>query len=334
MGLRCVDFGDRRNAVIPRFHSISDTASGNYLYAEPAICVPPGAFERQIAFLAQNYRCVSMDDLLEALESGRALPRNAVVVTFDDGYRDNYEVAYPVLRRHRVPAIFYLATASLDGGEPLWPSEIRYLVYSAADPTFWDPLSRQQYDIRSRREKEEVIRQVKRRLVTLPRQERNDVVKELRARSKADPRFLRTKMLSWKDVKEMHRAGMHFGAHTVSHPLLTAVPPEEAREEIAASRAEIEAELKAPVRHFSYPNPGDGVHCNAAVKRLVAETGYMTAVTSRQGYVTGDDDPLELPRVGVGRAPRGTPWYLEKDALRLLMTHKGGHIMNTKESAR
>jgi len=74
MGLRCVDFGDRRNAVIPRFHSISDTASGNYLYAEPAICVPPRAFERQIAFLAQKYRCVSIE-ATEATESPRAVAR-------------------------------------------------------------------------------------------------------------------------------------------------------------------------------------------------------------------------------------------------------------------
>ena len=314
-GLRWVDFGDRRTAVITRFHSVSDGRSGNYLYVEPAVSVPPRAFERQIAFLAQRYRCLSMDDLLEALESGRALPRNAVVVTFDDGYRDNYEVAYPVLRRYGVPAIFYLATGCIDGGAPLWPSEVRYLVYSAEGPRLRDALSGREHDISSRSKREEVIRELKRQLVGLPRKEREDALRGLRAGSKADPAFLKGRMLTWKEVKEMRRGGMHFGAHTVSHPLLPKMPLEEAREEVVASKAELEAHLKAPVYHFSYPNPGDGVHANAAVKRLVMESGYLTAVTSRPGYVTGGDDRLELPRVGVGHTPWGMPWYLEKEAL-------------------
>jgi hypothetical protein len=125
-----VDFGDGRRAAIVRFHSVSQAADGTHRWIGPNICVPPAVFERQIAFLARCYRCISMDALLEAFLSGRPLPRNAAVVTFDDGYRDNYEVAYPVLRHHRVPAIFYVATGALEGGEPLWPSEARYLVHA------------------------------------------------------------------------------------------------------------------------------------------------------------------------------------------------------------
>lgn len=315
MNLRWVDFGHRRTAVIARFHSVSDARRGNYLYVEPTISVPPSAFERQIAFLAQNYRCISMDDLSEVLESGRELPPNAVVVTFDDGYRDNYEFAYPVLRHYRVPAIFYLATACLDGREPLWPSEIRYLVYSAEGPKFRNPRSRREYGISTKTEKEAAIRDMKKTFAALPREQRRDALRALRARSKGDPMFLKETMLTWEHVKEMHRGGMHFGAHTMSHPLLPTLPPEEARDEIVGSKLELEAHLEAAIHHFSYPNPGDGVHCNGAVKQLVAESGYLTAVTSRQGYVTRTDDRWELPRVRVGHAPWGIPWYLEKDAL-------------------
>lgn len=315
MNLRWVDFGAQRGAVIARFHSISDGQSHNYLYVEPNISVPPKAFDQQIAFLAERYRCLSMDDLLDALESGRPLPHNAAVVTFDDGYRDNYEFAYPILRRYRVPAMFYLATGCLDGGEPLWPSEVRYLLYAADGTKSLHTFTGQEYDISTREKKEKTIRELKARLVSLPRREREDVLKELRAALKADLAFLGGKMLSWKEVREMQRGGMNFGAHTVSHPLLPSMPLEEARGEIAASKAALESQLKKDVYHFSYPNPGGGVHCDSAVKRLVAEAGYLTAVTSQQGYVRAGDDPFELRRVGVGPTPWGMPWYLEREAL-------------------
>ena len=121
------DFGQGRLAAIVRFHSVSAEADGTYSWIGPNICMAPEVFERQIAFLARHYGCISMDQLLEALSAGRPLPRNAVVVTFDDGYRDNYDVAFPILRRHKVPAMFYVTTGALEGGEPLWPSQARYL---------------------------------------------------------------------------------------------------------------------------------------------------------------------------------------------------------------
>jgi peptidoglycan/xylan/chitin deacetylase (PgdA/CDA1 family) len=315
MNLRWVDFGDQRDAAILRFHSISDAAGGNYLYLEPGISLPPRTFERQIALLAQRYHCLSMDDLVEALEARKRPPRNSVVVTFDDGYRDNYEFAYPILRRHRVPAIFYLTTGCLNGGNPLWTSEVRYLFYRAEGMKFRVESLGLEYDVSARDKKERAIRDLKARLIKLPRRERDAVCGDLRARSKADLAFLRGKMLSWKQVEEMRRGGMHFGAHTVSHPLLPSVPLEEAREEIVKSRDELQARLKQPIYHFSYPNPGGGVHCDAAVKRLVQKSGYLTAVTSQQGYVNSGDDQFELPRVAVERKPWGMPWDLEREAL-------------------
>ena len=133
-------------------------------------------------------------------------------------------------------------------------------------------------------------------------------------------------MLNWKEVREMRQHGMHFGAHSVSHPLLPSVPLKEAEEEIFTSKAELEEHLKEPVYHFSYPNPGGGVHCSEAVKGLVAESGYLTAVTSSPGYVKLGDDSLELQRIAVMPKPWGVPWDLEREALgrslsRVTFTH-------------
>jgi peptidoglycan/xylan/chitin deacetylase (PgdA/CDA1 family) len=308
------DRGGERLAVIVRFHSVSGPAQRHHLYVAPNISVAPDVFDRQIAFLARQYRCVSMDVLAEALASGRRPAPSTAVVTFDDGYRDNFERAYPILRAHGVPAIFYLATGSIDGGEPMWPSLLRYLVYSSG-ARLTGPFPGGSLDVGTAPLKERAIRQLKAWMVALPGPERQAALRELQARVGADQDFLRAQMLSWKDVREMSAGGMLFGAHTVSHPLLPSIPLAEAADEIRTSKSVLEGALGRRVDHFSYPNPGSGVHCSPAVKAIVAEAGFATAVTSVEGYVDGHQDRLELPRVRIGLRATDVAWDIERLAL-------------------
>ena len=181
-------------------------------------------FERQIAFLARCYRCISMDELLEAMLSGRPLPRNAAVVTFDDGYRDNYEVAYPILRRHRVPAIFYVATGALEGGEPLWPSEARYLVHAGGSRItgpFPDRPVRPQHagPPGAGRPGAEAVAGRPADPGAAGRHARDAA-----PRRRGPWPCSATGMMTWAQVREMRKGGMLFGAHTVTHPLLPSIP--------------------------------------------------------------------------------------------------------------
>lgn len=315
LGLRWLDFGDHRLAVILRYHSVSDASDESHLYASPSITLSPRLFERQVAFLARFYRVIRMDDLVEALDGGRLPPRNAVVITFDDGYRDNFEYAYPILRRYGIPAMFYLVTGSLDDGRPLWTSELRYVIDSRANGHLAIPALALEFDVSIGAAREQAIRSLTRRLAALPRDAREEVLREMRRGARTRSPSPRRTMLTWKEVKEMQRGGMDFGAHTVTHPLLPSIPLEEAQEEIAGSKGDLEAHLRAPVHHFSYPNPGDGVHANAAVRRLVADVGFATAVTSHGNYVMAGDDRLELRRLATGAKAWGIPWDLEREAL-------------------
>jgi hypothetical protein len=105
------------------------------------------------------------------------------------------------------------------------------------------------------------------------------------------------------------------------------MPLPEAEEEISRSRLELEAQLKEPIRHFSYPNPGNGLHFNSIVKRFVANSGYVTAVTSEGGYVHAGDDALALRRVWVSTRPWGMAMDLEREALkRALSARRNGAI--------
>jgi peptidoglycan/xylan/chitin deacetylase (PgdA/CDA1 family) len=125
-------------------------------------------------------------------------------------------------------------------------------------------------------------------------------------------------MLNIEEVKEMGRNGMNFGSHTLSHPSLPYVPKEEAWIEIFESKQNLEKELAEPILHFSYPNPGDKVNFNSEIKGMAKKAGYVSAVTSMNGYVEYGGDPLELRRKGIYRKFSSLPnfyFWIEKEGV-------------------
>ena len=316
VGVPGLDFGDRRHVAILRYHSISDARDGNDLYASPAVCHTPEVFDRHVAMLARRYHCVTMDDVLESMSGGRPLPPGAVAITFDDGYRDNYTRAFPILRRHGVRATFYVTTSCLDGAEPLWTSQIRSIVRRTARASLTEPVTGRHLGLETEAARASALRHLKITLDGLTWTERTAALRELARQAGVDVEPLREKFLRWSEVEEMQREGMLIGSHTLSHPRLPAVSSDEARREIAESRAELAGRLRREVRHFAYPNPGDRTHHTAALRAVVAQSGYTTAVTSEQAYVRDGDDALELGRLGVGTSDFRIPWDVERDALR------------------
>jgi hypothetical protein len=106
-------------------------------------------------------------------------------------------------------------------------------------------------------------------------------------------------MMSWDHVREMHRGGMCFGAHTLSHPNLPNAAPDEAQREIVGSRDALADQIGAPVRHFSYPNGRGSAHLTEAIKQMVREAGFDSATTSLNGSVNPGDDVFALRRIGI-----------------------------------
>jgi len=106
-------------------------------------------------------------------------------------------------------------------------------------------------------------------------------------------------MMSWDEIREMRRAGMTVGAHSVSHPNLPSLSDADLEREVRVSRETLARELGEPVEHFAYPNGRTNRHCDARVARAVAAAGYASAVTSVTGPVSGRWSPYAVPRLGV-----------------------------------
>jgi len=297
------------------YHSVSDHRDQNFRYVAPNIAVSPRVFESHIAFLSRNYRIISLDDVVAWINGATSLPRQAVVITFDDGYRDNFLYAYPILKKYGVTGTFYVVTDAIGNAHPLWTCEVRDLVHQAREGHITlSCVGSQRLDLSDEEAKKQTIQTVSRIMRCSNKKARRVLLQEMReklARKEESPRH--DVMMNWDELREMKQGGMCIGSHSMSHPLLPEIPQEDAAIEIAGSKAKIEEELGAPVAHLAYPNPGGSVHVNEKVKALVRHAGYLTARKVFKGSVSQDSDLFELNGRNIGNGcnhPALLAWIL------------------------
>ena len=276
-GVAVARWMNRRGLRILMYHRFNDRA----------------ALARQLSHLRACYTPVSMTQVAEWLEHGRPLPVNALAVTVDDGYRDFYQVAYPVFCEYGIPATVYLVSEFLDRKLWLWVDQVRYAFLHARAPR--TDLATPQARRRAAHEMNEAIKRIPnaerlRRLAELPDQLQVVLPRE------APPEY---EPLQWDEVREMAAAGIEFGAHTRTHPILSQVTsPEELADEIAGSKRRIESQLDRPVDHFCYPN-GSNEDFGADAVEAVRAAGFRTAVTTEKGLNYPGAQEFRLVRIGV-----------------------------------
>lgn len=285
------------------YHRIA--APGERPDLDPAlVSATPEEFERQMRYLARRYRVVDLGRVLEAVRGERSLPRRAVLLTFDDAYRDFGEVAWPVLRRLGLPAVLFVPTGFPDRpGRRFWWDRLHRAVVEASPGRLRSALARRGL-VGTAREAGRVPSPLKRRLKEMAHDEAMDEVEQLRrelreggGRGDGEERE-RSDVLGWDDLRGLAEEGVAIGAHTRSHPLLTRVPPEAARREILGSKRDLARELSRSPAAFCYPG---GYHDDRVV-RMVAEADYEVAFTMLDGHNRpSGTDPLRLRRTGVTR---------------------------------
>jgi peptidoglycan/xylan/chitin deacetylase (PgdA/CDA1 family)/CelD/BcsL family acetyltransferase involved in cellulose biosynthesis len=255
-------------------------------------------FEEHIRYLARNYKVVRMSEIVRHLEEGDS--REVLVgITFDDGYADNYQNAFPILQRYGVPATIFLTSGGLDSSELLWFERLADAVKNT---------SREYIDLEVDIPRRFWMRTLPQRVAanhgifsvlrTLTNAERTGllpgILEELGA-GKENSR--RNEMLSWDQVRRMSAQGIDFGGHTVTHPFLSKLTPAEAVWEVSECKRRIEQELQQPVDYFAYPN-GREEDIAAANKEVLRAAGYRAAVTTIWGMNDESTDHMALKRGG------------------------------------
>lgn len=277
------------------YHRIGNDGDA-YVPATSAI-----GFEHQMRCIREHFHPMSLTDLLAAADR-REIPARAIAVTFDDGYEEVFTYASPIIRRYQIPATVYLATGLIDDGRPMWNDRIGFAIRATSCAEI-DPLpGLGPLPLHTPQQRQSALHQTLEALKPRPPVERDaltsEIVRMLKVATDDGPRMLR-----WEQVAEMRAAGIEFGAHTVHHPILSCLSPEEAWREIADSKRVIEEHLQTPVRHFAYPN-GTAQDFDDTTQRLVERAGFSSAVSTIFGVNTADTNRYALRR--------GGPW--EEDA--------------------
>lgn len=273
-------------------------------YPFGGMTMPLDQFEAQMAHLAARYEPREMGEALRLLASGELSPRS-IVVTFDDGYRDNYVHAFPVLQRHRIPATVFVVTGALDGTARLWWDDVADLASALSKlprgteadmpslPGRWGSFLAARVGTADGRS---FAQDLVTALNAAPRAERLRIIAALRKRAGPATERANTAILTWEEARTMHRSGFTIGAHTVTHAFLDELSEDEAREEIERSVARVGETIGEPARYFSYPRG----RVSARAKRLLAAAGIEAAVTTRPGRNSRGADFLALRRVDAG----------------------------------
>lgn len=283
--------------LVLNYHRIG--IPGNSMYDRGLWSAGADGFAEQLRYLKSQMDVISPRELPDALAQKRG---RYGMVTFDDGYRDNYELALPALEAEGVMAAFFVATGFIDQPSLPWWDEIAWMVRSCHHDTItmpgWLPAP-----IRTDEpDREAAVRALLGKFKLLPHAQTHDFLQALATATgsgRCSPESAQDLWMTWDMVRALRDAGMTIGGHTVSHPLLASLEPEGQRREIIQCCRRLESELGAPPTWFSYP-VGRPSSFNATTRTFLREAGIRYAASYYGGYRTFSDwDDLDIRRVAV-----------------------------------
>ncbi len=277
-------------------------------------CVDSGVLRQQAFYLVRHHDLWLPDDILPANDGARPIGRCPVVVTVDDGYRDFYEVAYPIFREYRIPVMLFLTTGFVDGNVWFWWDRLECILDGLSGSGEFEAEVGGHVlhlDPDTPEGRASAWQAVANRCRFLPDEQKEAVLEALASRLKSplgmelEPRY---RAVTWDQVRRMAADGVRFGVHTVSHPILARVTTERARREITDARVRLGEVLGSMPEWFCYPQGGPA-DVTRRERDLVAEAGHRGAFVAYQNLLT-PEDAYALPRSGVSADMTEFRWTL------------------------
>jgi len=272
------------------YHRVLD-APDSFLPGEVDITL----FDQQLRWIKRIFNVVSLEEGVKKLGDGE-LPARALCITFDDGYKDNYTNALPILKKHNFPATFYVSTGFLDNGI-MWNDSI-IEAFRKTNELRLDlrEFNLDKYDLG--KDKQKLLYDVIDRVKFLSFSDRLCAISEIKRQ--LNVRSPNNLMMTVDELQKLSCSGMEIGGHTVHHPILSKLDHEQARNEIVLGKEQLESITDKEVLSFAYPNGKPGRDYTKANVDIVRQAGFKVAVSTALGVATPSSDIYQLPRF--------TPW--------------------------
>jgi peptidoglycan/xylan/chitin deacetylase (PgdA/CDA1 family) len=294
----------RPDFTILMYHQVLDVKHNGENYLPSGMVTLENTFDKQMKYLREHSNVITLDKLIACLKDKEHLPPGSVVITFDDGWRDNYVFALPILKKYDLPAAVFLSTDYIGTSRMLWFQVVNFIIQAQAltSQKMIEILNR--FGQISLKEKRAIVESLAYpdafidKLKKIGPQIQENIIVEMMSGSDIQMSQInkRRMMLNWDEVREMGENRISFGSHAQSHRILTHLDLGEAKKELTESKRTIEEKTKRPVSFFAYPN-GD---YTSRIKELVKETGYLCACTVEgTGKKQDAMDLFALPRMGI-----------------------------------
>lgn len=315
VGLRALRRVDRRRRLVALvYHKVVPAH-----LSEAADGVRCEHFDSQIDVLSRLFDVGAPADASVSLTpAAKQSARYPMLVTFDDGYANNFLYALPILRAHRSPALFFVTTELLGTDRFIWTDEVRELMLQS--PLTELRLNFQGADevhpLRDRGERLVAATKLKARLKRLPHAEFVEHLDHIRQQSGVETlqHHEGTRMLSWSALRTVASSGVTVGSHSSRHCTLTNLPDDLLQTDLEESQVALEGQMGSRTPYFAYPN-GHRADFDDRVAAAARSAGFTKAFTMERGIATDADDAMRLPRF----APSDEPGYLVAfELLRLL----------------
>ena len=313
----------RRKAVVLMYHRVLTPDERRQSGSHPALMVDRDSFAKQMALLKRRFTVLSLQEFADCLEHKKPFPDSSCLITFDDGWRDNFTNALPILAEHDLPALVFLPMNYIGQRRVFWQEALTRLLAQAVQVVRTDAGRRSRFaallepaglahllDVAD----DDPRQRIHAAIGSQKRVERSAVEHLLRAL--ADELGVRLEdfagvdgFIDWHQVEAMSRQRVSFGGHGLEHLLLTHVSAEEADLEICGSKVVISDTLEEPISSFSYPNG----YLTPEIAAKVRASGYRLAFITGRGPVTCEDDPFTIRRVNIHETATGTmPLFLAR----------------------
>ncbi len=294
----------RSRLTVLAYHRINDSYAPDFDFYGPNVSATPEMFERHLEYIGKNFNVVDLQAVVDFVENGKPLPARPLLITFDDGYLDNYEFAFPSLKKYGFPAVIFLMTRGMTNtNERPWWDECAYYFFHTRKTSADLPLIGK-LEFPTPQERENVREKLMKQLKLIPEAEKRASLDKLQhVLEVPSPSMNGQIFMNWEQVRELVANGITCQPHTVNHPILTRISETQVYEEIKQSRDHIQQETGQDIVAFAYPN-GRVADYNQAALNALREYGYKVAFTLTSGPMPNGDvkkHPLEIRRVYLGR---------------------------------
>ena len=256
-------------------------------------------FRNQMAYIKRFYQVLSMDELIQCWRKNQKVAARSLAVTFDDGNALTWSLAGPIIKEFQIPITIFLATSPTEENGFIWTDLLRWwFKLTKADRCAVGVNGyRKEWQLKNLTERLQALGETSFQLKMIENAKRKAAMEELGHQlGVSHSQIPRSGLLSWNQVKSMHRDGVKFGAHTITHPILSRMPIEEARYEIVQSKRRLEEVLNEKVKHFAYPN-GEASDFNREHEELLARVGFDSASTTILGLNDHESNRYALRRI-------------------------------------